>query len=168
MVGVCIWRRGARASLWENLKDNPVVDISATRPQVYYEDMQRAVFCLCPLGWAPWSPRLVEAVVLGCIPVIIADDIILPFADVIPWDEIAVFVKEGDVPRLDIILSAIDPPTILAKLRHLASPHIKRALQFAFPTQDGDAFHQVRPHGSALPASSCARNSCWTRSLSSI
>ncbi|KAG6382615.1 hypothetical protein SASPL_157706 [Salvia splendens] len=82
------YARGARASVWENFKDNPLFDISTEHPTTYYEDMQRAIFCLCPLGWAPWSPRLVEAVVFGCIPVIIADDIVLPFADAIPWEEI--------------------------------------------------------------------------------
>lgn len=98
---------GARASVWENFKDNPLFDISTDHPATYYEDMQRAVFCLCPLGWAPWSPRLVEAVVFGCIPVIIADDIVLPFADAIPWEEIGVFVAEEDVPKLDTILTSI-------------------------------------------------------------
>jgi hypothetical protein len=69
--------RGARAAVWENFKDNPLFDISTEHPTTYYEDMQRAVFCLCPLGWAPWSPRLVETVIFGCIPVIIADDMTL-------------------------------------------------------------------------------------------
>jgi hypothetical protein len=41
------------------------------------------------------EPRLVEAVVFSCIPVIIAD-IVLPFADAIPWEEIGVFVAEED------------------------------------------------------------------------
>ncbi|KAD2806123.1 hypothetical protein E3N88_39500 [Mikania micrantha] len=59
------YARGARAAVWENFKDNPLFDISTEHPTTYYEDMQRAVFCLCPLGWAPWSPRLVEAVIFG-------------------------------------------------------------------------------------------------------
>ncbi|KAK7340304.1 hypothetical protein VNO77_21006 [Canavalia gladiata] len=35
--------------------------------------------------------------------VIIADDIVLPFADAIPWKEICIFVYEKDVPQLDTI-----------------------------------------------------------------
>uniref|UniRef100_A0A0D3EY41 Exostosin GT47 domain-containing protein n=1 Tax=Oryza barthii TaxID=65489 RepID=A0A0D3EY41_9ORYZ len=121
------YARGARASVWENFKNNPLFDISTDHPPTYYEDMQRSVFCLCPLGWAPWSPRLVEAVVFGCIPVIIADDIVLPFADAIPWEEIGVFVAEEDVPKLDSILTSI--PT--------------DAMLFPQPAQPGDAFHQI-------------------------
>lgn len=137
------YARGARAAVWENFKDNPLFDISTDHPTTYYEDMQRAVFCLCPLGWAPWSPRLVEAVVFGCIPVIIADDIVLPFADAIPWEEIGVFVAEEDVPNLDTILTSISPEVILRKQRLLANPSMKRAMLFPQPAQSGDAFHQI-------------------------
>jgi len=91
--------RGARAVVWENFKDNPFFDISTEHPTTYYKDMQRAVFCLCPLGWAPLSPRLVEAVIFGRILVIIGDDIVLPFADAIPWEEIGEFIDEKDVPN---------------------------------------------------------------------
>ncbi|RCV17410.1 hypothetical protein SETIT_3G217800v2 [Setaria italica] len=151
------YARGARAAVWENFRSSPLFDISAERPATYYEDMQRAVFCLCPLGWAPWSPRLVEAVVFGCIPVVIADGIVLPFADAIPWAEIGVFVAEEDVPRLDTILTSIPPEEVLRKQRFLASPAVKRAVQFPQPSQPGDAFHQILnglarklPHGEGV------------------
>ncbi|CAD6235181.1 unnamed protein product [Miscanthus lutarioriparius] len=151
------YARGARASVWENFKDNPLFDISTEHPSTYYEDMQRAIFCLCPLGWAPWSPRLVEAVVFGCIPVIIADDIVLPFADAIPWEDISVFVAERDVPRLDSILTSIPLADILRRQRLLARDSVKQALLFHQPVRPGDAFHQVLnglarklPHGEGV------------------
>lgn len=78
--------------------------------------MQRAIFCLRPLGWAPWSPRLVESVVFGCIPVIIADYIVLPFADAIYWEDIGVFVAEKDVPYLHTILTSIPSHVVLRKV----------------------------------------------------
>ncbi|KAG8648398.1 hypothetical protein MANES_09G188500v8, partial [Manihot esculenta] len=134
---------GARAAVWENFKNNPPFDISTEHPTTYYEDMQRAIFCLCPLGWAPWSPRLVDAVVFGCIPVIIADDIVLPFGDPIPWEEIGVFVAEEGVPKLDTILASIPTQVILRKQRLLANPSMERAMLFPQPAQPGDAFHQI-------------------------
>ncbi|RAL38704.1 unnamed protein product [Cuscuta campestris] len=137
------YARGARASIWENFKNNPLFDISTDHPTTYYEDMQRSIFCLCPLGWAPWSPRLVESVVFGCIPVIIADEIVLPFADAIPWEDIGVFVEEKDVPYLDTILTSIPPEVILKKQRFLANPSMKKAMLFPQPAEAGDAFHQI-------------------------
>eukprot|EP00249_Psilotum_nudum_P001751 c14410_g1_i1 orf=2-874(+) len=137
------YARGARASIWENFKNNPLFDISADHPATYYEDIQRSVFCLCPLGWAPWSPRLVEAVVFGCIPTIIADDIVLPFADVIPWEEIGVLVAEKNLRKLDEILTSIPVDVILRKQKRLSNPAIKQALLFPRPSQLGDGFHQI-------------------------
>ena len=77
-----------------------------------------------------------EAVVFGCIPVIIADDIVLPFADAIPWEDIGVFVDEEDVPKLDSILTSIPIEDILRKQRLLA-------MLFPQPAQPRDAFHQI-------------------------
>ncbi|KAG2651246.1 hypothetical protein PVAP13_1NG273700 [Panicum virgatum] len=134
---------GGYYARFENFKNNPLFDISTDHPSTYYEDMQRAVLCLCPLGWAPWSPRLVEAVVFGCIPVIIADDIVLPFADAIPWEEIGVFVDEEDVPKLDSILTSIPIEDILRKQRLLANLSMKKAMLFPQPAQPRDAFHQI-------------------------
>ncbi|KAL2490937.1 putative beta-1 [Abeliophyllum distichum] len=92
---------------------------------------------------ASWSPRLVEAVVFGCIPVIIADDIVLPFADAIPWEDIGVFVAEKDVPNLDTILTSIPIDEILRKQRLLGNPSMKQAMLFPQPSQPRDAFHQI-------------------------
>ncbi|EEE55930.1 hypothetical protein OsJ_04615 [Oryza sativa Japonica Group] len=116
------YARGARASVWENFKDNPLFDISTEHPA---------------------TPRLVEAVVFGCIPVIIADDIVLPFADAIPWGEISVFVAEEDVPRLDTILASVPLDEVIRKQRLLASPAMKQAVLFHQPARPGDAFHQI-------------------------
>jgi hypothetical protein len=67
---------------------------------------------------------LIEAVIFGCIPVIIGDNIVLPFADAIPWEEIGVFVEKKDVPNLDTILTFISLEVILRKQRLLANPSV--------------------------------------------
>lgn len=135
------YARGVRASIWENFKGNPMFDISSEHPATYYEDMQRALFCLCPRGWAPWSPRIVEAVIFGCIPVIIADGIVLPFEEVIPWKKLAVFVKERDVGMLGHILASMPALEVKQKQDMLADSTIKRALLFPKASMEGDAFH---------------------------
>ncbi|MCO5550050.1 hypothetical protein L7F22_003528 [Adiantum nelumboides] len=134
------YARGIRAAMWEAFKDNPLFDMSTDHPATYYEDMWRSLFCLCPRGWAPWSPRIVEAVILGCIPVIIADNIVLPFEDLIPWRKLAVFVKERDVGMLESILTSIPALQVKEKQGMLADPAIKRALLFPKVSMQGDAF----------------------------
>ncbi|KAK8537245.1 hypothetical protein V6N12_043414 [Hibiscus sabdariffa] len=53
------------------------------------------------------------------------DDIVLPFADAIPWEEIGVFVAEEDVPKLDTMLTSIPPEVISRKRRLLANSYMK-------------------------------------------
>ncbi len=47
--------------------------------QVYLEELWNATFCLNIRGYASWSPRLVDSLLLGCIPVIIGDSTHYPF-----------------------------------------------------------------------------------------
>ncbi|KAK3144891.1 hypothetical protein QOZ80_4AG0319300 [Eleusine coracana subsp. coracana] len=72
-----------------------------------------------------------------------SDDIVLPFADAIPWEEIGVFVEEKDVPKLDTILTSMPIDDILRKQRLLANPSMKQAMLFPQPAQPRDAFHQI-------------------------
>ncbi|PON66481.1 Exostosin-like [Parasponia andersonii] len=109
----------------------------------YQSEIVRSVFCLCPLGWAPWSPRLVESVVLGCVPVIIADNIRLPFAEAVRWPEISLTVAERDVGMLGIILEHVAATNLSAIQRNLMDPTVRRALLFNTPIEQGDATWQV-------------------------
>ena len=37
--------------------------------QVYMDELWNATFCLNIRGYASWSPRLADSVLMGCIPV---------------------------------------------------------------------------------------------------
>jgi hypothetical protein len=109
----------------------------------YRSEMARSLFCLCPLGWAPWSPRLVESVLLGCIPVIIADNIRLPFSDVLLWTDISLQVAERDIANLEAVLDHVAATNLTTIQRNLWDPVKRRALVFNRPMEEGDATWQV-------------------------
>lgn len=109
----------------------------------YQSEIVRSVFCLCPLGWAPWSPRLVESVALGCVPVIIADGIRLPFESAVNWPEISLTVREKDVGKLGDILEHVTKTNLTIIQRNLWDPETRRALLYSDPMEDGDATWQV-------------------------
>ncbi|XP_076884388.1 putative glucuronoxylan glucuronosyltransferase IRX7 [Bidens hawaiensis] len=109
----------------------------------YQSEIVRSTFCLCPLGWAPWSPRLVESVVLGCVPVIIADGIHLPFESTIPWSEISLTVKEKDVAKLGSILDDVAKTNLSSIQRNLWDRKLRRALMFNDDVVTGDATWEV-------------------------
>jgi len=70
-------------------------------------DLQHSQFGLCPRGDSYYSYRLVETMAFGVIPVIISDDWVLPFEELIPWPSLSVRVREADLAQLPAILHAI-------------------------------------------------------------
>ncbi|CAN8236170.1 unnamed protein product [Cochlearia groenlandica] len=58
--------------------------------------MRRSLFCLCPAGDTPSSARLFDAIVSGCIPVIVSDELELPFEGILDYNKVAVFVSSSD------------------------------------------------------------------------
>lgn len=57
---------------------------------LYLRRMLSSVFCLAARGDTPSSRRTYEAIATGCIPVIIADDLVLPFRKRLQWDTFSV------------------------------------------------------------------------------
>ncbi|VFQ89303.1 unnamed protein product [Cuscuta campestris] len=73
----------------------------------YIEYMKRSKYCICPRGFAVFSPRVVESINYGCVPVIISDDYVPPFFEALNWESFAVFVLEKEVVNLKRILLSI-------------------------------------------------------------
>lgn len=68
--------------------------------ECYHREMSRANFCLCPLGWTPWTLRFYQAVMTRCIPVVVANDIEFPWENEIDYSRFAIKVPEAKVwPR---------------------------------------------------------------------
>ncbi|CAA6666021.1 unnamed protein product [Spirodela intermedia] len=80
----------------------------------YAQYMKSSRFCVCPRGFEVNSPRVVEAIFYECVPVIISDNFVPPFFEVLDWGAFSVIVEEKDVPRLKEILLSISRPRYLA------------------------------------------------------
>lgn len=50
------------------------------------------MFCLCPAGDTPSSARLFDAIVSGCIPVIVSDELELPFEGILDYRKVILFI----------------------------------------------------------------------------
>ncbi|KAJ0013777.1 hypothetical protein Pint_21061 [Pistacia integerrima] len=78
--------------------------------------MRRSIFCLSPAGDTPSSARLFDAIVSGCIPVIVSDELELPFEGILDYRKIALFVSSSD---------AIQPGWLLKFLRGVSPAQIR-------------------------------------------
>ncbi|KAH0464027.1 hypothetical protein IEQ34_006813 [Dendrobium chrysotoxum] len=97
---------------WGNGKDEDMKIFGPLPNQIskkmsYIEHMKSSKFCICPMGFEVNSPRIVEAIYYECVPVIIADNFVLPFEEVLDWSAFSVVVAEKDIPSLKDILLGI-------------------------------------------------------------
>ncbi|MQL79108.1 hypothetical protein Taro_011523 [Colocasia esculenta] len=73
----------------------------------YVQYMKSSRYCICARGYEVNSPRVVEAILYECVPVIISDNFVPPFFEVLNWEAFSVVLPERDVPRLKEILLSI-------------------------------------------------------------
>lgn len=137
------YSKAVRTKIWRTYNRDKRFYLRRQRYAGYQSEIVRSVFCLCPLGWAPWSPRLVESVALGCVPVIVADGIQLPFDDVVPWQKISLTVAENEVDKLGSILHHVARTNLTIIQQKLWDPSVRRALLFDDRIEKGDATWQV-------------------------
>ncbi|KAF8080996.1 hypothetical protein N665_0911s0029 [Sinapis alba] len=98
-------------SYWGNNKD-PDLKIFGKLPRTkgnknYLQFMKTSKYCICAKGFEVNSPRVVEAIFYDCVPVIISDNFVPPFFEVLNWESFALFVAEKDVPNLKKILMSV-------------------------------------------------------------
>lgn len=98
-------------SYWGNNKD-PDLKIFGKLPRTkgnknYLQFMKTSKYCICAKGFEVNSPRVVEAIFYDCVPVIISDNFVPPFFEVLDWESFALFIPEKDIPNLKKILMAI-------------------------------------------------------------
>ncbi|XP_057950997.1 probable glycosyltransferase At5g25310 [Malania oleifera] len=107
----------------------------------YYSFMLRSKFCLCPSGHEVASPRLVEAIYAECIPVILSDHYVLPFSDVLCWEEFLVRVEIAEIPRLKEVLKGI-PKEKYWRLK-VGVRAVRRHFELNQPPKRFDMFHMI-------------------------
>ncbi|KAF8769224.1 hypothetical protein HU200_006728 [Digitaria exilis] len=87
-----------REKLWDLLVNEPDIVMeegfpNATGREQSIKGMRASEFCLHPAGDTPTSCRLFDAIASLCIPVIVSDEIELPFEGMIDYTEFSVFVS---------------------------------------------------------------------------
>lgn len=93
-----------REKLWDLLVNVPGVIIeegfpNATGREQSIKGMRSSEFCLHPAGDTPTSCRLFDAIQSLCIPVIVSDNIELPFEGMVDYSDFSVFVAVSDALR---------------------------------------------------------------------
>ncbi|XP_072964879.1 probable glycosyltransferase At5g03795 [Typha angustifolia] len=107
----------------------------------YIQHMKSSKFCVCPMGYEVNSPRIVEAIYYECVPVIIADNFVLPFDDVLNWGAFSVVVLEKDIPKLKEILLGISPGQYVTMQMNVK--RLQRHFLWHAKPEKYDIFHMI-------------------------
>jgi hypothetical protein len=83
----------------------------------YADVLSRSRFVLCPRGHGTSSFRIFEAMQMGCVPVVIADEWLAPEGP--DWREFSLHVRERDVRRIPSILAGVDSERMGARAREV-------------------------------------------------
>ncbi|KAF8307622.1 hypothetical protein DL93DRAFT_2232130 [Clavulina sp. PMI_390] len=79
---------------------------SSTGDYDYMGILNNTIFCPQPAGIAGWSPRLIDSIFAGCIPVLIGHSTHPPFFDLLDWSKFSVRVEPSELSQLeDLLLS---------------------------------------------------------------
>ncbi|XXG57410.1 hypothetical protein AAC387_Pa03g4567 [Persea americana] len=130
---------------WENKDPNMKIfgpmPLGADGKIAYINYMKTSKYCICPRGYSVYSPRVVEAIYYECVPVIISDDYVPPFFEVLNWETFSVFVAEKDIPTLKDILLSIPEERYLTI--HLTVKKVQQHFLWHSKPVKYDIFHMI-------------------------
>lgn len=147
-----------RHELYLLLKDDPGVRFTTGNTALDgFESaavaMRSSKFCLNMAGDTPSSNRLFDSIVSHCVPVIISDDIELPFEDDLDYSQFCIFVRSFDAlhPRLHHQHAPQrDDHTVMQLLENLLQ--VQHHFEYQHPTKPYDAINMLwKAIGRRLP-----------------
>ncbi|KAG7025094.1 putative arabinosyltransferase ARAD2 [Cucurbita argyrosperma subsp. argyrosperma] len=148
-----------REKLWDLLTNEPDVIMeegfpNATGKEQSIRGMRSSEFCLHPAGDTPTSCRLFDAIQSLCIPVVVSDNIELPYEDMVDYSEFCVFVAVSD---------ALKPNWLVKHLRTIPEEQRNRYRRYMAQVQPVFEYENGRPGGIGPVAPDGAVNHIWRK-----
>jgi len=101
-----------RPALFEHWRQRPWPALRLVHghlsPADYMRTLRASRFCLHVRGTQVQSPRLIEALLFGCVPVVVADTYDLPLAGLLDWSAFSVRAPQGDPAAVRAAVEAAD------------------------------------------------------------
>ncbi|KAL0334410.1 UNVERIFIED_CONTAM: putative arabinosyltransferase A [Sesamum angustifolium] len=106
--------------------------------------MHSSKFCLNIAGDTPSSNRLFDAIASHCVPVIISDEIELPYEDILDYSEFCIFVRTSDALKEKFLLNLIRNISKEKWTRMWKRlKEIEHFYEFQYPSLEDDAVQMI-------------------------
>ncbi len=100
-------------SRWQELKDDKCDSENDLYDKYDYDELfHNSTFCLVPRGRRLGTYRFLEALKIGCIPVILSNGWVLPFSEVLDWSKAVIWGDEQNVQMIPTIIRQISSQQI--------------------------------------------------------
>ncbi|KAK9743331.1 hypothetical protein RND81_03G232800 [Saponaria officinalis] len=148
-----------RAKLWDLLVNEAgvIMEEGTATPlgrQQSVIGMRSTEFCLNPAGDTPASCRLFDAIQSLCIPVIVSDQIELPFEGMIDYSEFSIFVSADN---------ALQPKWLVSHLRSISKKQIDEYRKNLARVQPMFVYDYGHPGGIGPVPKNSAVNQIWRK-----
>ncbi|KAJ4849062.1 hypothetical protein Tsubulata_037807 [Turnera subulata] len=112
--------------------------------QASTQGMRSSKFCLNPAGDTPSSCRLFDAIVSHCVPVIVSDQIELPYEDELDYSKFSVFFSVNEAVQPNYMVNQLrqfSKEKWIEMWRHLKN--ISHHYEFQYPPKKEDAVNMI-------------------------
>uniref|UniRef100_A0A0D9VTI0 Exostosin GT47 domain-containing protein n=1 Tax=Leersia perrieri TaxID=77586 RepID=A0A0D9VTI0_9ORYZ len=108
------------------------------------QGMRASKFCLNIAGDTPSSNRLFDSIVSHCVPIIISDEIELPFEDVLDYSKFCVIVRGADAVKKGFLINLISGITREDWTRMWNRlKEVEKHFEYQYPSQNDDAVQMI-------------------------
>ncbi|XP_062211101.1 probable arabinosyltransferase ARAD1 isoform X2 [Phragmites australis] len=108
------------------------------------QGMRASKFCLNIAGDTPSSNRLFDSIVSHCVPVIISDEIELPFEDVLDYSKFCIIVRGEDAVKKGFLMNLMKGISREEWTRMWNRlKEVERYFEYQYPSQNGDAVQMI-------------------------